>query len=1051
METEGVKEAKGKDEADHHVEGEDEEEFLDQFGNIKEDKPSDDSEDGAGKENVEKKDTSSQGRGRGGERGRGRGRGESERGKDRGGGEGGRGRGEKGGRGRGRGDHGESPQKGAKSRKERAMPGQPGWRDLDSEIAREVEEQADGKRERAENEGGGFQRLLAPAYPEFSNLSWIEQDKYLLNLVAYQEGGLGPSREVDWQYFQNFQQLVNEERQEFVQFTSEALKTLPTPTIVSAEHRRYATEFREARLGRALQLPRHWEKVRDIRLAPAHPAAAAEMRLQQNLAELGRIPKAVIPVLLNHGTVSERWVTKGRPSWPKHPKSLPGRYPRIANNVPVDPSLAPGGSGQSRGEARMARHGGRKEQEDIKGGLKENKVDTDVYLHKVPVTQDPNAEKLARLLAPQVFISASALCCLMDNHAHLNYSRSWIIPITIRSYNCQGSVVQKKVIFFGKPLPPRTVTNADLAKISSKAALATMLFTPEWHQQASRERVEKASSVFAPEEEEDLFGGSSIALDDLEVFGVERSEPSIKEKFAAAEERKETKKEEVGDASKSEESQNVKDDVEGMETLEEEKEKLSQLDGALSDEGSSDSEADNLVMAIDEPETPKEEAPRRSSRRSQPTMKQEQIVALALGKQRGRKNSSRSNTDQEDESLGKGQRVKKKSNVTEKEGKSSGTGTPTKKPLDDKVQVEKVLKDSKEEIGCAAGEEVKEEEEVKAEPDDEKEPQQHAEEEEDSSSDSGDDDEAMRQLYMQKMQQAQTLKESSIDMSIDDQDSRAPDSAKDSQASQKESTDKDLSKKPSKEPTSSDLFGSEVDTGSEEDECMVSPAKKIRPIDSSSDEELRKKLAGLGKEAADVKEVKRKVAMTKKLKGMEKRREGRAALEEKERKARLGGRQGLKEDMEESSEEEKLGGRRGRIQSSDDDDEEESESSRGKRGRRFNKFETSDKKRDDEEKASEGVGLLDNLLDSQQSMLKKEERRKEGKKGRKEKEEHSLTQVEGEKKSAVLYKGELLHSVGEGLGEGSEYQPPAPHTNLSYRLWNLGWKSSNAPPMQVQS
>merc|ERR1719239_215642 len=173
----------------------------------------------------------------------------------------------------------------------------------------------------------------------------------------------------------------------------------------------------------------------------------------------------------------------------------------------------------------------------------------------------------------------------------------------------------------------------------------------------------------------------------------------------------------------------------------------------------------------------------------------------------------------------------------------------------------------------------------------------------------------MRQLYMQKMQQAQTLKESSVDMSIDDQDSRAPDSAKDSQASQKESTDKDLSKKPSKEPTSSDLFGSEVDTGSEEDECMVSPAKKIRPIDSSSDEELRKKLAGLGKEAADVKEVKRKVAMTKKLKGMEKRREGRAALEEKERKARLGGRQGLKEEMEESSEEEKLG-RRGKIQSS---------------------------------------------------------------------------------------------------------------------------------------
>ena len=40
-------------------------------------------------------------------------------------------------------------------------------------------------------------------------------------------------------------------------------------------------------------------------------------------------------------------------------------------------------------------------------------------------------------------------------------------------------------------------------------------------------------------------------------------------------------------------------------------------------------------------------------------------------------------------------------------------------------------------------------------------------EEEGSSSDSGNDGEAMRQLYIQKMQQAQVLKESSIDMPTD--------------------------------------------------------------------------------------------------------------------------------------------------------------------------------------------------------------------------------------------------------------------------------------------
>ena len=61
MLTEGVKEAKSKED---HVEDEDEEDFLDEFGNIKEDKHSDDDEEGAGKENVEK-GSSDTARGRG--------------------------------------------------------------------------------------------------------------------------------------------------------------------------------------------------------------------------------------------------------------------------------------------------------------------------------------------------------------------------------------------------------------------------------------------------------------------------------------------------------------------------------------------------------------------------------------------------------------------------------------------------------------------------------------------------------------------------------------------------------------------------------------------------------------------------------------------------------------------------------------------------------------------------------------------------------------------------------------------------------------------------
>merc|ERR1719239_1919410 len=67
-------------------------------------------------------------------------------------------------------------------------------------------------------------------------------------------------------------------------------------------------------------------------------------------------------------------------------------------------------------------------------------------------------------------------------------------------------------------------------------------------------------------------------------------------------------------------------------------------------------------------------------------------------------------------------------------------------------------------------------------------------EEEGSSSDSGNDGEAMRQLYIQKMQQAQVLKESSIDMPTDAQDLKVLDKGPtvDSQASQNKSEVKDL-------------------------------------------------------------------------------------------------------------------------------------------------------------------------------------------------------------------------------------------------------------------
>merc|ERR1712156_783678 len=101
-----------------------------------------------------------------------------------------------------------------------------------------------------------------------------------------------------------------------------------------------------------------------------------------------------------------------------------------------------------------------------------------------------------------------------------------------------------------------------------------------------------------------------------------------------------------------------------------------------------------------------EDAPRRSSRQRKPTMRAENIAALSLG------------------ILGQ---------------------EPTKE-LDETVKSRSQTEKMSERV--AKAEDIPQT------------PNAGSDEEDESSSDSGDDDEAMRKLYLQKLQQAQTLKKS---------------------------------------------------------------------------------------------------------------------------------------------------------------------------------------------------------------------------------------------------------------------------------------------------
>ena len=171
------------------------------------------------------------------------------------------------------------------------------------------------------------------------------------------------------------------------------------------------------------------------------------------------------------------------------------------------------------------------------------------------------------------------------------------------------------------------------------------------------------------------------------------------------------------------------------------------------------------------------------------------------------------------------------------------------------------------------------------------------------------------------------------------------------------------------------------------------------------------------------------VAVTKRLEAMGGRREEEREEGAQERSRRLA-RRGREEE------------RRGRGQESTDEEEEKG---------RFDKFVSSSQPEARSQKpvrkkpggkisregvpppvASEGGGLLSSLLDTQDSLFQLGRERAE---------------LPGQ--AAPLYKGEPLSTAGAGLGEPALYQPPAPHTNVSYRLWHLGTKGSDTPPLQI--
>ena len=329
--------------------------------------------------------------------------------------------------------------------------------------------------------------------PKTSILNQKEQNVYL-NLKTKFQGysqldiSLLPLiDQKDYKLFIQYRDLLQEEQEEyqnwckdiFIQQGDSDIKFIP------ADVRRYIDEYYEERLRRVpMEIPRHYVPINQLdkisnsgrellRLVPlvkeqSNSKARFEMRFEKPICQLGLVQKIIIP---NENTLLQ------------HPDKmvLPTDYQKLCERYPPSNTVA-----------------------DI-SKAKESKFQ---QLHKTSVANDPNAEKLARFYKPDIVISTSAIKTIFNNFGP-NYEREWEIPITlwlIEDGQC--------IIFINKPLPKKNMNVLDKKKWYAKIAAKSFLLHPRGKTKHAKNRGDIRTSQSGDER-------NFKSYDDLTLFQME--------------------------------------------------------------------------------------------------------------------------------------------------------------------------------------------------------------------------------------------------------------------------------------------------------------------------------------------------------------------------------------------------------------------------------------------------------------------------------------------------------------------------------------------------
>ena len=124
-----------------------------------------------------------------------------------------------------------------------------GWKDLDNVSNSESRDGQIKEKQFVKSAVIAPDALNKLMFPRSSSLTWQEQERFIYNhFTLLKQGKLGPHSGDQWTFYQNFLELVREEQEEFATFTREVYSPTPAASLLTEDQRKYVTEVRSSLL-----------------------------------------------------------------------------------------------------------------------------------------------------------------------------------------------------------------------------------------------------------------------------------------------------------------------------------------------------------------------------------------------------------------------------------------------------------------------------------------------------------------------------------------------------------------------------------------------------------------------------------------------------------------------------------------------------------------------------------------------------------------------------------------------------------------------------------